>query len=396
MPASIDFFTAARVNGIMQGLTDPRLLPGTLTWNQRIPDVPAADGEITAKFVGTLTIADLIANDAKAVIYKQGRFQYETNEAPNIKMGIGLNQEMIQTLDRIQSSGGIPNDDVGLFNNYMGRLMANVKYGVELRKEVLKLAMLLDGYSYDRLGIKMQNLSWGMYSDLKVTPGTAWGTAAGVPNSTATPITDINTIRRVAMQRYGINLNRATMSTAALQMAAGTTEFANQVKLVYAPSFGAGVTPAIPLQSDMVIKNLMQNIIAGTTQGAFTIEIDDRRYWAEDNAGALNSWRIHPANQVLLTATENDGNANAYDFANGVVTESRVASMLPSGVFGNIPVGRGPIAYATPADVNLNPPGVVVWGVARGFPRKHLNQASGVLNVGAFTDTISTAVPAVL
>jgi hypothetical protein len=108
MPASIDFFTAARVNGIMQGLTDPRLLPGTLTWNQRIPDVPAADGEITAKFVGTLTIADLIANDAKAVIYKQGRFQYETNEAPNIKMGIGINQEMIQTLDRINAAGGVP------------------------------------------------------------------------------------------------------------------------------------------------------------------------------------------------------------------------------------------------------------------------------------------------
>src|SRR5207237_596191 len=118
--------------------TDPRLLPGTLVWNNRVPDVPASDGELIAKYVGTLTIADLIANDAKAVIYTQGRFQYETNEAPNIKMGIGLNQEMIQTLDRIQASGGIPNDDIGLFNNYMGRLMANVKYGVELRKEVLK------------------------------------------------------------------------------------------------------------------------------------------------------------------------------------------------------------------------------------------------------------------
>jgi hypothetical protein len=39
---------------------------------------------------------------------------------------------------------------------------------------------------------------------------------------------------------------------------------------------------------------------------------------------------------------------------------------------------------------------VVVWGVARGFPRKYINAASAVLTVGTFTDTISTAVPAVL
>jgi hypothetical protein len=389
MPASIDFFTAARINGIMQGLTDPRLLPGTLVWNNRVPDVPASDGELLAKYVGTLTIADLIANDAKAVIYTQGRFQYETNEAPNIKMGIGLNQEMIQTLDRIQASGGIPNDDIGLFNNYMGRLMANVKYGVELRKEVLKLAMLLDGYNYDRLGIKMTNLSWGMYSDLKATPSVAW------TSTSATPITDMQTLRRIAQQRYGTNLNRATMSTAALQYAVATTEFQNQVKSVSFPALFGAPAPAIPQQADSVLKELLQRIVGGVA-GGFMIEIDDRRFWAQDNAGALTSNRIHPANQVLLTASENDGNANVYDFANGVVTESRVANMVPTGAFGNIPVGRGPVAYATPSSADLNPPGVVVWGVARGFPRKYINAASAVLTVGTFTDTISTAVPAVL
>jgi hypothetical protein len=53
----------------------------------------------------------------------------------------------------------------------------------------------------------------------------------------------------------------------------------------------------------------------------------------------------------------------------------------------------GPIAYATPADANLNPPGVVYWGVARGFPRKHLLQASAVLTVGTYSDLIAVGEP---
>jgi hypothetical protein len=58
-----------------------------------------------------------------------------------------------------------------------------------------------------------------------------------------------------------------------------------------------------------------------------------------------------------------------------------------------LPVSRGPVAYVTPASPNLNPPGYIVWGVARGFPRKRLLQSSATLSVGTFADSISTAVP---
>jgi hypothetical protein len=386
MPNSLDYLASARVTGLIRGLQDPRLLPQPLVWNGRIPDVPAADDEIMASYQGQPMIADLIAEDAKAVIYSMGRFAFESTKIPKLKMGIGVTEAMLNVLDRISRNGGL-RDDVGLFTNMLNRLMVQVRYGVELRKEVLKLAMLIDGYNYERLGIKLTNITWGMPSDLKITVGVAW------TSTSATPITDIQTARRIARVRYAQELNRATMSTSALQFMAATTEFQTQARLL---GFGlAGFpSPAIPLQNDAMIRQIAERLLGGGEGGAFTIEIDDRRYWTQDAAGAITSAPVQPINNVVLTNRGNDGNTNAYDFAHGVIQEGVVAGMAPANVVGgNVPQGFGPIAYATAANAELNPPGLVVWAVDRGFPRKFQKAASAVLNVGAITDVITVGVP---
>jgi hypothetical protein len=388
-PADLSYFSSARVTGIMQGLSDPRLLPQPLTWNARVPDVPAVDEEVTAKYVGTLLIADLIADDQKAVTYTQGRFQFQSYQVPNLKMGIGMNQAMINALARIKAMGGIPNDDVGYFNDRWSQNVADVKYGVELRKEVFKIGMLLDGFSYDRLGIKMSSVTWGMYSDLKITSSPAWTSTSG------TPITDINLLRSTAQQRYGINFNRATMTTPDLRAMVATTEYQTQVKNVYLTNLLGGPAPTATLQGDPLLKKLAELVIAGTGE-PFTIELDDRRYWSQDAAGATTSGRFHPIGKVLLTSTANDGNRNAWDFANCPVAEGVVGSMFPSNVIGQIASGRGPIGYTTLADASLNPPGTVTWGVARGAPRKHQAQASGVITTGVSSETFNTDVPSPL
>jgi len=304
-------------------------------------------------------------------------------------MGIAMNQAMINAMQRIKEMGGVNRDDVGFFNDRWAKNVQDVKYGVELRKEVLKIAMLVDGLSYDRLGIKMSNVTFGMYSDLKVTPGTAWS------NTAATGLTDIQNLRQVAQQRYGINLNRATMSTPALRALVAQTEFTTQIKSVYLQNLLGGPTPVAPLQGDPFLKRLGELVIAGVGE-PFTIELDDRRYWSQADTGTITDNRFHPISIVLLTSTANDGNANAYDFANCVVTEGIVGNMFPSNVMGPVTTGRGPIGYTTLADQSLNPPGTVTWGVARGFPRKHMNQSSAILNVGTLTETFSTAVPSIL
>ena len=56
------------------------------------------------------------------------------------------------------------------------------------------------------------------------------------------------------------------------------------------------------------------------------------------------------------------------------------------GMIGSFDGGtRGPTGYAT---IGHNPPKIDFWGVARGFPRKHLLQASGVLDIGPVVNPI--------
>jgi hypothetical protein len=377
----LNLLGAARVNRIVQGLQDPRLLPGDLLWTNRIPVVPAADEELTARFVGTIQIADMIADDARGVIYQMGRFQYETTKVPNIKVGMGMNQSTLNQLDRLTRLGGFAGD-MEAFGAWQTRALASVRLGVLQRMEQLRVAMLCDGigFSYDRFGIKLTTPSWGIYSDLKVTAGVGWDTAA-----TATPVNDILSLAFVASVRYGIRYNRVTMSTQAFRYMIATTEFQNKAK------------PFIPSQLTFAnLNNLnvdQMKILATNVLGGMAIELYDARYWTQDATGAVTSAPFLPITNVILTDSGNDGRAEAWDMANGVVTESIVARIARTNVIGDLQSAYGPVAYVTPADPNLNPPGIVHWGVGRAFPRKHMLQASGVLSVGSFSDAIATSVP---
>jgi hypothetical protein len=121
------------------------------------------------------------------------------------------------------------------------------------------------------------------------------------------------------------------------------------------------------------------------------IELYDARYWTQGTDGNITSAPFLPINQVILTDSGNDGNAQAYDFANGIVDESIVSSVAPINVIGGgTGPTYGPYAYAS---AEHNPPGLTYWGVAKGFPRKKLLQSSAALTVGTFVDTIPVGVP---
>lgn len=378
MPVQYQLLAAARINAVMQGLLDPRLLPQQLLWRKRIPLVNAVDEEIMARFQGTIQIADMIADDAAAVTYEMGRFQFETTKIPNLKLGISMTQQMLNQLRRLQGGFAAP-EDMGVFTNWENRTIDAVKLGVDQRIEALMVAMLTDGLSYDRLGIKMTNVTWGMPSDLKITPGTGWDTAGS-----ATPVADILGAKLVASVRYGVDLNRVTMSTQAFRYMIATTEYQNKARQYLAPNVSF---------VNLTLTNLdEQRRLAANVLG-LEIELYDARYWSKaTQTGAITSSPFLPITKVILTDSRNDNNANVYDFANGVVTESIVSSLMPINIGGSIPVGYGPVAYAT-GNPDLNPPNITYWGVARGFPRKHLLQASACLTVGNFVDAISTDAP---
>lgn len=381
MPTQLELLGALRVQKIVDAIVDPRLIPQELVWSRRIPDVNATDEEIVARYEGTPLIADIVADDARAGVYTMGKFVYEANKLPNLKIGLGMNQSTINLIDRLMGNYAGP-DDLGLFTNNQNRSIQQVLLGVRQRAEQLRVAMLCDGlgFSYDRLGIKLSSVTWGMYSDLKVTVGTGWDTAAS-----ATPVGDILGVKLTGSVRYGTNFNRVTMSTQAFRYMIATTEYQNKARTYLAPNVSFTNLNTADLASQRV---LAQNVLG------MEIELYDARYWSQDSSGALTSSPFLPITNVLLTSTSNDGTGMAYDFGNAPVTEATVARVAGMGVVGGRLGGSyGPLGYVTPTNVDLNSPGLTYWGVQRGFPRKFIKQASAVLSVGSFSDAISTSIP---
>lgn len=378
MPAAWQLLQAARLTAIIQSLQDVRQLPQDLRFLARTPIVPAEDSEIMARFTGFVTIADLIADDQRAVVYQNSKISYETTNIPNIKHGAPLTQAMLNQLQSVNANGGVPND-MGLFSDYENRTIDGLLLGVRQRMEALIVAMACDGLTYNRLGIKMTNVSWGMPSDLKITTGVTWDTAGS-----ATPVADIWAARRIGRVRYGQEYNRTTMSTQAFMYMIATTEFQNKARAFLAPNVSYTNLTLADLEAQRMIA---QNVLG------MTIELYDARYWYQGEDGTLTSAPYLPIVKVVLSSAADDNDPTAMDFANGVTTESIVSGLAPSEMVGGVggPT-RGPIAYATvPGD--LNPPQVTYWAVARGFPRKHRLQSTAVLTVGSFSDTIAVGAP---
>jgi hypothetical protein len=371
-----DLFNAVRIQKLAEGVYDSRLMPQPLVWSARIPSVPAFNDEIMARFVGFPVIADLIADDAKALTYSMGKFVTYAHEAPKLKLGVAMNEKMIRQVDRIRTNlAGA--DEVGVFRDWEARTVSTVRYGVDVRREALLIAMLFDSLNYDRLGIKLSAVNWGMYSDLKVTPSIAWD------STSATPVADVLAVKLVAAARYGVDLNRLTMSTTAFRYAIATTEFQAKARMFLAPN----VSYANLSLADLTFQRTVAQNVFG-----MSIEIDDRRYWSQDPYGNATSQPLWPTAGVAMTDSRMDGNSMAWDWASGLLIES-VVSRLAGGQAPAIPANRGTVVWATLADQQVNPPGIVYWGAECGFPRKHLPAVNAALTVGTFADSISTALP---
>lgn len=354
-----------RIQAVIDELGDVRQLDRRLIWVRgRVPVVHAEDGEILAYYQNRLVIAPIIGLDARAPLRSFHPIHLDQTEIPKIKHGMLIPESQLALLMRIEANMATSRD-MGIFGNYLAGLLMDLQSGVYARQEWEVMQMLLDSLTYDANGIKL-SVNWAMPSDLKVTPGTPWSTAA-----TATPITDLLSVQRVAREKYGINLNRATMSTQALIYLSLTTEFKN-VALPLLSALSLADAQLVGGNDTMLTRQLVER------RTGIQIEVDDRQFWVEAADGSQSATRYLPTQKVLLTSTELDGDGNTFDFANGTVIESYAG--LGKDMIGQSPGEQdGPFTYFE--DAGSDPPGIKGYSVARGFPRKHQKAASAVLTV---------------
>lgn len=352
------------VLAIMDELGDIRQLNRQFKWLSRIPVVFAYDEEIMAYYQNRLTIASIIADDQRAPVRAANPIRLEQGKIPNLKHGRLLTQAMLNVLQRIEV-GNASRRDSGVFEDYLVTEVTNLRDGVAARMEYLLTAMLIDSLTYDEKGIKFSS-TWGMPSDLKVTVSPLW-----TAPTTATPIKNIQAVRTVGREKYGMAFDRISMSSADFDLMVATTEFQNKSQLYGQYAFPAN---SFPVEDRFLMGDLAGRILG------MTIELDDRQVWVEAADGSQSALRYQPTGKVILTASSQDGDAGTWDFANGTVTET-LRGTVPNAI-GEFPNEmEGPVGYYTGADPNGNPPGLIGWGCARGFPRRHQKAASASLTV---------------
>lgn len=337
-----------------------------LRFLDRLPLVPADDDEIMARITAKNYAADLVADGQAAAVYSSILLTFVTNTIPNIKDGQDLGQGLLQRLDRIAQNLGTT-DDMGYFRNWESATAERSIRNVRERMNILACAMMLDTYAYSKNGLTVNIASWGCPSDLKVTPSTLW------TNTAATPITDINTLVQHAANTYGEVYDRITISRADLNNAFATTEFKTLIAGLSQIAAPLAVTNFNNL--DPRFSQFFSSLVG------LEVEVEDKNYNIINADATQTSGRVLPLGKVILSTRADDKNPSTADFANAVVGES-ITSRLTGDLY-NFPAGsqRGPIAYYAPKSVDLNPPGLNLFAVVRGFPRKHRLTAYSVLTV---------------
>jgi hypothetical protein len=357
-----------RINTIMRAVRDQRELPKKLRYLSRTPQVNATDGEIIAYLDGNVVAADVIADDQEATTAGGKKFTLDETAIPNIKKGQPITQAMINLMDRINQGGAIQGDE-GVITNYVRTAVQDRLFGCELRLNAMLALLAIDALVYTNNGVTF-TVSSGMPSDLKVTPGTLW------TSTSATPITTLRTLKRLASEKYAETFDRMELSTTDFNNMVATTEFQTQAAALKWVAMPTGAWTALQQNVDLM-KNLFSMMLDG-----MTVEIDDSQFFTEAADGTQSGTRNLPTSKVLLTSKQDDNSQSGFDVGNAVVTESVVASLpgvnLIGGGFGG--PQYGPVAYAT-VENSLNPPQATIWGVQRAMPRRRRKTASAVLTV---------------
>lgn len=378
------FLDSARINRIVRTLADELESVGMrrLLGLQRTPIVNADDNEIVGKFKGQFVAADVISDDQEAAVYDTvGQFEFVATEIPNLKLGSRVSQHMINRLARLRQNVSGAND-VKYFTDWENTLAESLVTGVRQRMNALIMAMWMDASSYDRYGIKLTDASWGTPANLKPVAATAWN------NTAATPITQILTLKNdVGAELHGEDYNRVTMSAKAFRNMIKTTEYqallGGELRFDFRTA-GIDATGGTSVHQGSAMnmsdygmhRQLVANLLG------MELELYDGHFFERSNNGNRSQVRYLPEDAVILSDSRDDNDGNAMDFANGIVTESIVSPLIGHGGIGG--ESFGPIAYFT-GNENLNPPDIVAWSVARGFPRKHRETATAVVRTGSLT-----------
>lgn len=359
-----------RLQVITETLNRETRLDNQMVFLQRTPITLASSKELMGTFEGETYAADLIMDDQQAVVHDAGKFEFVKSNIANLKHGFLISQEQIEELEYLASQ----DDAAGTFvNGWLNRRYANLLQGIRMRLEALVVSCYRDATVYDRYGIKIRG-TWGMPSELKPVAEIPWD------EEDATPVDDLQLLANEIAPDMDTEFNRATMSRRAFGHMIKSQNFRDKARIIVGTGFNLNFDipdNAFPNAFDPRMLAMVEAVVG------MQIELYDAGMRVKNDDGSTKRTRSLPHNEVLLSSTSNDNNRSVLDIGNAVVTESLMAEYTQTSIIGGIPRRAvGPVAYAAPTTIDLNPPGMTGWAVQRAFPRKWDKLATGILDIG--------------
>lgn len=368
----LEDLSTRRINAIVEEVQqEPDTDADRRLFDSMIPTVEASDNEVLARFrSGRARAADIIQLDQKAAVHAPEPVRLTQTNIPKIKHGTSLTEQMLALMEDIRMNlANTRNKQI--FDNWVINETRNLINGVRDTRELLFVAMMLDDLDYNRYGIIMRDVNWGTPASLKSTPLFPWTDTVN-----ATPVSDIQTSQRIASDTYDEPRDVIVMTRKAEQYIYATQEF-QRLKPAYLTQFLNATN--LPNQDTNFNRMILRRMFA-SDQGDVDLYIYDKRTYVPQNDGSAAPVKFMPENKVILTSRSHMNDANTWDFANAIVIET-MQGKVPSILESFDGAQSGPVAYATGADPQGNPPGEILWAVQRGFPRKHNEAANSVITI---------------
>ena len=361
-----DFISNTKIAEIVRVLADELEHNQKLTFLARTPvtDVFSND-EIFARYKASGYAADIIALDQKVAVYNEGpAFEFVQNVAAKFKDSAKMSEEDIQKAWGLSQVG--TGQVQAFFENWLMSKSDEMLRGIRQRINHTIVSMHIDSLNYNRYSVDLRTVNWGMPSGLKATSGVTWD---DLTNST--PISDLELmVSEVAPDNFGELYDRITMGNKAFNYLVKSAEFRARYRGEIRYAFG---TNEINTADKAGLRQALASMLN------CEIEVTTESFQEKNSDGTSTRKTYLPDNKVVFSTRSNDNDPSVMDFANGVPTESIAGSM--AGKAGFTGPQHGPVAY-TEVNEQLNPPTVVVYAAAYGWPRKKRATSTAVLTVG--------------
>lgn len=281
-----------------------------------------------------------------------------TNAAPIVALGARMTPQSVKPNQIVENrsvqfigSEMIGESDLEWLSGLPGSLPAKLKADVlgwgrsvqERNRERLAItrgylcsSMVVGEISWAYLGITLPNVTFRMPGALKITPSVAWRNSSDVPNTTSTPVTDIDAADYQAKLYGAAPFDTLGGSRSMFRALAVSTQYiaqANSVNATYRAS-------SIPVFGTPAFYDLMSTVLRKRI-----IELDHPFNYENPAGGAAIAGRYVPERLGVLWRQADENSLQNWEFSNVPVLKTAIAAALGDSTFGG-EVGYGPLPWA--------------------------------------------------